>query len=43
MDEKGRNIIVVIVALIIAIAFGYVIMYIKTPTVKDDLPQNKTI
>ena len=43
MDEKGRNIIVVIVALIIAIAFGYVIMYIKTPTVKDDIPQNKTV
>jgi len=43
MDEKGKNIIIVIVALIVAIAFGYVVMYIKTPTVKEELPQNKTV
>lgn len=43
MDEKGRNVIIIIVALIIAIAFGYVVMYIKTPTVVDEVPQNKTV
>ena len=42
MDEKGKNIIIVLVALIVATAFGYVVMYIKTPTVKEELPQNNT-
>ena len=41
MDEKGKNFIVVCVCLIIAVIFGYVIMYIKTPTVKEE-PENNT-
>ncbi len=42
MDEKGRNVIIVIVALIIAIIFGYVIMYIKTPSVEEKPIENNT-
>ena len=42
MDEKGRNVIIVIVALIIAIIFGYVIMYIKTPSVEEEPIENNT-
>ncbi len=36
MDEKGKNIVIVIVCLIVAIIFGYVIMYIKTPVVVEE-------
>ncbi len=43
MDEKGKNVIVIIVSLIIAIIFGYVVMYIKTPTVKEEPENNTTI
>ncbi len=44
MNEKGKNVVTVVVCLVIAIIFGYIIMYIKTPAVKEE-PQetNKTV
>lgn len=42
MDEKGKNIVIVLVTLIIAVIFGYVIMYIKTPSVKEEPVKNET-
>lgn len=43
MDEKGKNFIIICVCLIIAVIFGYVIMYIKTPTVKEEPENNTTV
>ena len=42
MDEKGKSVVTVVVCLIIAVIFGYIIMYIKTPTVKEEPQETNT-
>ena len=36
MNEKGKNIVIIISTLIIATIFGYIIMYLKTPSVREE-------
>ena len=43
MNEKGNNIVVIFISLIVAILLGYVVMYIKTPTVKEEPEENKVV